>query len=303
LSGDVTFQRRLRRAFLRLAAATALLYGALVYLFALGTEEFLLRRYLGAVVEQAIAQIERPSTDGTSPSMLERAQALAPTAHQGAPRAPGVEVVRFYVRASPDLPAWAASYGQGTHRLDDGAMLRVVPIMGGGDTLYAVIDGDGILDIDDFEPYALLALLLIGAAVTSLSGAVAGMLARQLSMPLATLTREVNGHREGPVEFSGAQRGDEVGRSAVASRRWWPGSAMFFNANGSSRASRATSCARPWPSSRAVSPFCVRPTRRPCANGRSRACPRVRTTWRTWLPRSLRSVAVPRGRTSAASKR
>ena len=202
LSGDATFQRRLRRAFLRLAAATALLYGALVYLFSLGTEEFLLRRYLGAVVEHAIAQIERPSTDGTKPSMLERVQALAP----------GVEGVRFYVRASPDLPAWAASYGPGTHRrLDDGAMLRVVPTMGGSDTLYAVIDGDGVLDIDDFEPYVLLALLLIGAAVTGLSGAIGAVLARQLALPLVTLTREVNGHGEGPVEFSGAQRRDEVG--------------------------------------------------------------------------------------------
>jgi signal transduction histidine kinase len=120
--------------------------------------------------------------------------------------------VRFYVRASPDLPAWAASYGPGTHRrLDDGAMLRVVPIMGGRDTLYAVIDGDGILDIDDFEPYVLLTLLLIGAAVTALSGAVGAGLARQLALPLVTLTREVNGHGESPVEFSGAQRGDEVG--------------------------------------------------------------------------------------------
>ena len=188
MSGDSTFQRRLRRAFLRFAAATALLYGFLVYLVSLGTEEFLLRRYLGAVVEHAIAQIERPSTDGTTPSMLERVQALAQPPHHGALLAPGVEVVRFYVHASPDLPAWAASYGPGTHRrLDDGAMLRVVPIMGGSDTLYAAIDGDGILDIDDFEPYVLLTL------------------------PLVTLTREVNDHGEGPVEFSGAQRGDEVG--------------------------------------------------------------------------------------------
>jgi signal transduction histidine kinase len=202
LSGDATFQRRLRWAFLRLAAATALLYGALVYLFSLGTEEFLLRRYLGAVVDHAVAQIERPSTDGTKPSMLERVQALAPS----------VDGVRFYVRASPDLPAWAASYGPGTHRrLDDGAMLRVVPTMGGSDTLYAVIDGDGILDIDEFEPYVLLALLLIGAAVTALSGAIGAVLARRLALPLVTLTREVNDHGEGPVEFSGAQRGDEVG--------------------------------------------------------------------------------------------
>jgi signal transduction histidine kinase len=202
LSGDVTFQRRLRRAFLRLAAATALLYGALVYVFSLGTEEFLLRRYLGAVVEHAIAQIERPGTDGTQPNMLERVQALAP----------GAGGVRYFVRASPDLPAWAASYGPGTHRRrDDGAMLRVVPIMGGSDVLYAVIDGDGILDIDDFEPYVLLALLLIGAAVTGLSGAIGAMLARQLALPLATLTREVNDHGEGPVAFSGAQRRDEVG--------------------------------------------------------------------------------------------
>jgi signal transduction histidine kinase len=212
LSDSGTFQRRLRRAFLRLAAATALLYGALAYLFSLGTEEFLLRRYLGAVVEQAVAQIERPSADGTKPSTLERVQALAPPPHHGAPRAPGVEVVRFYVRASPDLPAWAASYGPGTHRrLDDGAMLRVVPTMGGSDTLYAVIDGDGIFDIDDLEPYVLLALLLIGAAVTGLSGAIGTVLARQLALPLVTLTREVNGHGEGPVEFSGAQRRDEVG--------------------------------------------------------------------------------------------
>jgi signal transduction histidine kinase len=139
-------------------------------------------------------------------------QALAQPPRQGALLAPGVEVVRLYVRASPDLPAWAASYGPGTHRhLDDGGMVRVVPIMGGSDTLYAVIDGDGVLDTDDLEPYALLTLLLIGAAVTALSGAVGGMLARQLALPLVTLTREVNGHREGPVEFSGAQRGDEVG--------------------------------------------------------------------------------------------
>jgi signal transduction histidine kinase len=197
---------------MRFAGATALLYGFLIYLVALGTEEFLLRRYLGAVVEHAIAQIERPSTDGTKPSMLERVQALARPPHHGALLAPGVEVVRFYVRASPDLPAWAASYGPGTHRrLDDGAMIRAVPIMGGSDTLYAVIDSDGILDIDDFEPYVLLTLLLIGVAATALSGVVGGMLAHQLAMPLVTLTREVNGHREGPVEFSGAQRGDEVG--------------------------------------------------------------------------------------------
>jgi signal transduction histidine kinase len=195
---------------MRFAAATALLYGLLIYLVSLGTEEFLLRRYLGAVVDHAIAQIERPGNGGTPQSMLERVQAIAPLPHQGALLAPGI--VRLYVRASPDLPAWAASSGPGTHRhIGDGAMLRVVPIMGGGDTLYAVIDGDGILDIDDFEPYALLALFLVGAAVTALSGAVGGMIARQLAMPLATLTREVNGHREGPVEFSGAQRGDEVG--------------------------------------------------------------------------------------------
>lgn len=196
---------------MRFAGATALLYGFLIYLVTLGTEEFLLRRYLGAAVEHAIAQIDRPGTDGTAQGMLERVQALAPPPHHGTLLAPGIEVVRLYVRASPDLPDWAASYGPGTHRLDDGAMLRVVPIMGGSDTLYAVIDGDGILDIDDFEPYALLTLLLIGAAVTALSGAVGGMLARQLAMPLVTLTREVNGHREGPVEFSGSQRGDEVG--------------------------------------------------------------------------------------------
>jgi signal transduction histidine kinase len=212
LSGDITFQRRLRRAFMRFAGATALLYGLLIYLVTLGTEEFLLRRYLGAVVEHAIAQIERPSTDGATPSTVERVQALAQPPRHGALLAPGVEVVRLYVRASPDLPAWAASYGPGTHRhLDDGGMVRVVPIMGGSDTLYAVIDGDGILDIDDFEPYALLTLLLIGAAVTALSGVVGGMLARQLAMPLVTLTREVNGYREGPVAFSGARRGDEVG--------------------------------------------------------------------------------------------
>lgn len=211
MSGDCTFQRRLRRAFLRFAAATALVYGFLVYLVSLGTEEFLLRRYLGAVVEHAIAQIERPSTDGTTPSMLERVQALAQPPHYGTLLAPSVEVVRFYVRAAPDLPDWAASYGPGTHRRLDGAMLRVVPIMGGSDTLYAVIDGDGILDIDDFEPYVLLTLLLIGAAVTALGGAVGALLARQLALPLVTLTREVNGHGEGPAEFSGAQRGDEVG--------------------------------------------------------------------------------------------
>jgi signal transduction histidine kinase len=212
LSGDGTFERRLRRAFMRFAGATALIYGFLIYLVTLGTEEFLLRRYLGAVVEHAVAQIERPSTDGSTPSVLQRAQALAQTPHHGTLLAPGVDVVRLYVRASPDLPTWVASYGPGTHRLlDDGGMIRVVPILGGSDTLYAVIDGDGILDIDDFEPYALLTLLLIGAAVTALGGAVGGMLSRQLAQPLVTLTREVNGHREGPVEFSGAQRGDEVG--------------------------------------------------------------------------------------------
>jgi signal transduction histidine kinase len=197
---------------MRFAGATALLYGLLIYLASLGTEELLLRRYLGAVVEHAIAQIERPSTDGATPSMLQRVQALAPPPPHGSLFSPGIEVVSFYVGASPDLPAWVASYGPGTHRrLEDGAMVRIVPIMGGSDTLYAVIDGDGILDIDDFEPYVLLTLLLIGAAVTALSGVVGGMLARQLAMPLVTLTREVNGHREGPVEFSGAQRGDEVG--------------------------------------------------------------------------------------------
>jgi signal transduction histidine kinase len=164
------------------------------------------------VVEHAIAQIERPSTDGTTPSTLERVKALAQPPRHGGFLVSGVEVVRLYVRASPDLPAWVASYGPGTHlRFDDGGLVRVVPIMGGGDTLYAVIDGHGILDVDDFEPYALLTLLLIGAAVTALSGAIGGMLARQLAQPLATLTQEVNGHREGPVAFSGAQRGDEVG--------------------------------------------------------------------------------------------
>jgi signal transduction histidine kinase len=193
---------------MRFAAATALLYGLLIYLVSLGTEELLLRRYLGAVVEHTVAQIERPRPDGTASTVLERVQALVPPPHQGTFFAPSVEVVRLYVRTSPDLPRWAASYGPGTHRrLEDGAMVRVVPIMGGSDTLYAVIDGDGILDIDDFEPYVLLTLLLIGVGVTALSG----MLARQLAMPLITLTREVNGHREGPVEFSGAQRGDEVG--------------------------------------------------------------------------------------------
>jgi signal transduction histidine kinase len=194
------------------AGATALLYGFLIYLVSVGTEEFLLRRYLGAVVEHAIAQIERPSTDGGTPSTLERVQAFVQPPRQGALLASGVEVVRLYVRASPDLPAWAASYGPGTHRrLDDGGMVRIVPILGGSDTLYAVIDGDGILDIDDVEPYVLLTLLLLGAAVTALSGAVGGMLARQLALPLVTLTQEVNGHREGQVEFSGSQRADEVG--------------------------------------------------------------------------------------------
>jgi signal transduction histidine kinase len=197
---------------MRFAGATALLYGLLTYLVSLGTEEFLLRRYLGAVVEHAIAQIERPSTDGTTPSTLERVQALVQPPRHDALLASGAEVVRLYVRASPDLPAWTASYGLGTHRhVDDGGMVRIVPIMGGSDTLYAVIDGDGILDIDDIEPYVLLTLLLIGAAVTALSGAVGAVLARQLALPLVTLTQEVNGHREGPVEFSGAQRGDEVG--------------------------------------------------------------------------------------------
>lgn len=197
---------------MRFAGATALIYGFLIYLVSLGTEELLLRRYLGAVVEHAIAQIERPNTDGSTPSMLERVRALAPPPHHRTLFAPGIDVVSFYVRASPDLPAWTAAYGPGTHRhLDDGGMVRVVPILGGRDTLYAVIDGDGILDIDDFEPYLLLTLLLVGAAVTALSGVVGGMLARQLAMPLVTLTREVNGHREGPVAFSGAQRADEVG--------------------------------------------------------------------------------------------
>lgn len=197
---------------MRFAAATALLYGLLIYLVSLGTEELLLRRYLGAVVEHTVAQIERPHKDGSAPNMLERVQALAPPPQQGTFFSPDGEVVRLYVRASPDLPPWAASYGPGTHRrLEDGAMVRVVPIMGGSDTLYAVIDGDGVLDTDDFEPYVLLTLLLIGVGVTALSGVVGGMLARQLAMPLVTLTREVNGHREGPVAFSGAQRGDEVG--------------------------------------------------------------------------------------------
>ncbi|KPF47582.1 hypothetical protein IP87_00595 [beta proteobacterium AAP121] len=212
MSADSTFQRRLRGAFMRFAGATALLYGLLTYLVSLGTEEFLVRRYLGAVVEQAIAQVERPSTDGTLPSTLQRVQALAQPPRHDALLAPGAEVVRLYVRASPDLPAWAAAYGPGTHRhLDDGSMVRVAPIMGGSDTLYAVIAGDGVLDIDDIEPYVLLTLLLIGVAVTALSGAVGAVLARQLALPLTTLTREVNEHREGPVAFSGAQRSDEVG--------------------------------------------------------------------------------------------
>ncbi|QGW83734.1 sensor histidine kinase [Variovorax paradoxus] len=209
MSNDGTFQRRLRRAFLRFGAATTLLYGSLAFLVSLGTEEFLLRRYLGAMVERAIAQIEHPGADGAASNMLERVRALAAAPHRSAP---GFEVVRFYVRGSPDLPAWAPSYGPGTHRrFEDGAMLRVAPIMGGSDTLYAVVDGDGVLDIDDFEPYVLLALLLIGAAVTVLSAAVGAVLARQLALPLVTLTREVNAHGEGPVEFSGAQRSDEVG--------------------------------------------------------------------------------------------
>jgi signal transduction histidine kinase len=197
---------------MRFAGATTLLYGLLTYLVLQGTEEFLLRRYLGAVVEHAVAQIERPSTDGTTPSILERVKALAqPPRHDGL-LVSGVQVVRLYVRASPDLPAWVASYGPGTHlRFEDGGLVRVVPIMGGGDTLYAVIAGHGILDVDDFEPYALLALLLIGAAVTALSGAIGGTLARQLAQPLVTLTQEVNDHREGPAAFSGARRDDEVG--------------------------------------------------------------------------------------------
>lgn len=197
---------------MRFAGATALLYGGLVYLVSLGTEEFLLRRYLGAVVERALAQIERPGEGGSAQGRLQRLQALAPPAQHGASHPPGTEVVRLYLRTSPDLPAWAATYGPGTHRrLDDGTMLRVVPVGGGSDLLYAVIDGDGILDIDDIEPYALFTLLLIGVAVTAVSGAVGGMLARQLAMPLVALTQEVNGHREGPVAFSGAQRSDEVG--------------------------------------------------------------------------------------------
>ena len=83
---------------MRFAVATTLLYGFLIYLVALGTEEFLLRRYLGAVVEHAIAQIERPGTAGSAQSMLERVHALAPPPHHGALLAPGIEVVRFYVR-------------------------------------------------------------------------------------------------------------------------------------------------------------------------------------------------------------
>jgi signal transduction histidine kinase len=211
LSGDLGFERRLRRAFMRFAGATALVYGVLTYLASLATEEFLLRRYLGAVVEQAIAQIERPDHDGGTQRLLERARALTRPPNHSAILAPDIEVVRLYVSASPDLPAWAAVYGPGTHRLDDGAMLRVVPTRGGRDMLYAVIEGDGILDIDDFEPYVLVTLLLIGAAVTALSGVVGGKVARQLAMPLVTLTSEVNRHREGSVAFSGAQRGDEVG--------------------------------------------------------------------------------------------
>ncbi len=211
MSNDGTFQQRLRRAFLRFAAATTLLYGSLVFLVSLGTEEFLLRRYLSAVVKGAVAQIEHPG-EGAATSMLERVRALAANPHRSAPPAPGVDVVRFYVRASPDLPAWARSYGPGTHRrFDDGTMLRVAPIMGGSDTLYAVVDGDGVLDTDDLGPYVLLALLLIGAAVTGLSAAIGAVLARQLALPLVTLTREVNAHGEGPLEFSGAQRSDEVG--------------------------------------------------------------------------------------------
>lgn len=212
MSADISFQRRLRRAFMRFAAATALLYGLLIYLVSLTTEELLLRRYLGAVVEHAVAQIEHPGVAVTPAVTLQRLQALTPPQHPGTWFATGIEGVRFFVRTSPDLPAWAATYGPGTHRrLEDGAMLRVVPIQGGRDALYAVIDGDSVLDIDDFEPYVLLTLLLVGVAVTALSGVVGGMLARQLAMPLVTLTREVNGHREGPIEFSGAQRGDEVG--------------------------------------------------------------------------------------------
>lgn len=197
--------------FIRFAAITSLIYGALVYLGTLATEDFLLRRYLAAVVERAVSELEHPDAENAGRSMLERVPRLSGMRPDRTHLA-SAEVVRFYVRASPDLPAWAPSYGPGTYRrLDDGAMLRVASLMNGADTLYAVVDGDGLLDTDDFGPYLVLALLLIGAAVTALGGAVGAVLARQLAQPLVRLTDEVAAHGEGPADFSGMQRADEVG--------------------------------------------------------------------------------------------
>ena len=114
--------------FIRFAAITSLIYGALVYLGTLATEDFLLRRYLAAVVERAVSELEHPDAENAGRSMLERVPRLSGMRPDRTHLA-SAEVVRFYVRASPDLPAWAPSYGPGTYRrLHDGAMLRVASL-------------------------------------------------------------------------------------------------------------------------------------------------------------------------------
>ena len=153
----------------------------------------LLRRYLGAVVEHAIAQIERPSMrtaprrarwNGFRPSRRLRITAhLSRAGHRsGAP-----------LRARLTAPAGLGGLVRARVRtagLTTARWFVIVPILGAAATRSMRSSmATAILDIDDFEPYALLTLLLIGVAVTALSGIVGGMLARQLAMPLVTLTR------------------------------------------------------------------------------------------------------------------
>jgi signal transduction histidine kinase len=213
LSPEHPFERRLGRVFLRFAALTSLVYGLFIFVAVQITEEFLLRRYLAAVTDWAVAELDRASDASPAEAMPRRLRSLVDAAHGGARRpALPADLVRLHVRGSPDLPAWAPGYGPGTHRhLGDGSMIRVAPFAHGQDTLYAVIDGDSLLDIDQIQPYLLLALLLIGAVVSVLGGFTGAVLARQLARPLATLTQEVDAHGDGPAAFSGVRRADEIG--------------------------------------------------------------------------------------------
>ncbi|BEP46016.1 hypothetical protein GmRootV15_66050 (plasmid) [Variovorax sp. V15] len=216
LSRNLHFQRRLSRVFVSFAAVTSLLYGLLVYVVAQATEEFLLRRYVGAVLEWAMKDLaQQPAAGLPRASNLERLQVLTRESHGTARPTLAEDVARLYVRASPNLPAWARDHAPGIHRrLDvdaDGSMVGVASLDGGQDALYVIVDGDGLLDIDQLEPYLLVALLLIGGAVTALGGFTGKVLARQLAQPLVTLTEEIDAHGEGPAVFSGIQRADEIG--------------------------------------------------------------------------------------------